>query len=119
MTRVLPVHWRALLAGAVLLLVASTVSAVTGTAARGAPAVSGAPTVPGPNICGSSVLISPWNYNGAPGTFNTSGTPGLPTFGAPGTDFPAQTSVYVVAAGDNTAAAGGFQYRAEQHRPVL
>ena len=66
----------------------------------------------GTPICGQPVLDSPWNYDGAPGTYTTSGTPaGLPTFGAVGTDFPHATSVLVVAAGDNTSAAGAGAYK--------
>ena len=82
-------------------------------AAQPRPAPPGAPTVPGPGICGKPILNSPWGYAGAPGTFPTSGTPaGLPTFGAPGTDFPAATEVIAVAAGDNTAAALAGAYQA-------
>ncbi|MGA3335277.1 MAG: right-handed parallel beta-helix repeat-containing protein, partial [Terracidiphilus sp.] len=62
-------------------------------------------------VCGTSILNSPWNYNGTPGTYTTSGTPaGLPTFGASGTNFPNATSVVVIAAGDNSTAAGNGAY---------
>ena len=36
-------------------------------------------------VCGTSILNSPWNYNGTAGTYTTSGTPaGLPTLTPPG-----------------------------------
>ena len=71
---------------------------------------AGAPTT-GTPICGQPALNAPWNYDGSPGMFSTSGTPaGLPTFGSAGTDFPSATSVLVVAAGNNTTAAGGATY---------
>ena len=38
-------------------------------------------------VCGTSVLRSPYDYTGPPGPYR-SGTPGLPTFGVRGTDFP-------------------------------
>ncbi len=38
-------------------------------------------------VCGTDVLRSPYDYTGPAGAFR-SGTPGLPTFGEPGTDFP-------------------------------
>jgi hypothetical protein len=66
----------------------------------------------GTPICGQPILDSPWNYNGAPGTYTTSGKPaGLPTFSAAGTDFPHATSVLVVAAGDNTSAGDSGAYQ--------
>ncbi len=62
-------------------------------------------------VCGTSILNSPWNYNGTAGTYTTSGTPaGLPTFGAAGTNFPNATEVVVIAAGDNSTAAGNGTY---------
>jgi len=68
----------------------------------------------GTPICGQPVLESPWDYNGAPGTYSTSGSPaGLPTFGSAGTDFPSATSVMVVAAGDNTSDAGAGVYNVD------
>lgn len=67
----------------------------------------------GTPICGRPVLDSPWNYDGKPGPYTSSGTPaGLPTFGAAGTDFPRATSLLVVAAGDNTSAATAGAYQA-------
>lgn len=41
-------------------------------------------------VCGRSALRSPWGYAGRSGPYR-SGTSGLPTFGRPGTDFPAAT----------------------------
>jgi len=38
-------------------------------------------------VCGRPVLDSPYDYGGAPGRY-ASGTPGLPTYGKPGSDFP-------------------------------
>jgi hypothetical protein len=38
-------------------------------------------------VCGQTVLRSPYRYTGPAGPYR-SGAPGLPTFGAPGTDFP-------------------------------
>lgn len=78
----------------------------------GAAVRSGAPTSPPARICGSSLLDSPWHYDGAAGTYKTSGTPaGLPTFGSAGTDFPGATQVMVVPAGDNTTAGGTGIYQ--------
>jgi len=54
-------------------------------------------------ICGHPVLDSPFSYDGAPGTY-ASGTPGLPTYGKPGTDFPAATAGMVLAAGTHSYA---------------
>ena len=71
---------------------------------------AGAPTT-GTPVCGQPALDSPWNYDGSPGMYTTSGTPaGLPTFGAAGTDFP-PPHLLVVAAGDNSSAAGGAPIR--------
>ena len=38
-------------------------------------------------VCGSAALRSPYDYTGPAGPYR-SGTPGLPTFGEPGSDFP-------------------------------
>lgn len=66
---------------------------------------TGAPDA-GTPVCGQPVLDSPWSYDGAEGTFTTSGSPaGLPTFGLAGTDFPSATRVVVVPAGNNSSAA--------------
>jgi hypothetical protein len=67
---------------------------------------------PPAHICNSPMLDSPWHYDGAPGMYTKSGTPaGLPTFGAPGTDFPGATKVIVVPAGDNSRTAGAGKYQ--------
>ena len=71
-----------------------------------------APSSPPAHVCNSPILDSPWNYDGAPGTYAKSGTPaGLPTFGSPRTDFPDATKIIVVAAGDNSSAAGAGAYQ--------
>jgi Right handed beta helix region len=62
-----------------------------------APAASPAP-VTGPRVCGQPVLDSPFSYAGAPGRYK-SGTPGLPTYGKPHSDFPRATGGVVVPAG--------------------
>lgn len=41
----------------------------------------------GRRVCGTTILRSPYDYTGPAGPYR-SGTPGLPTFGEPGTDFP-------------------------------
>lgn len=69
-----------------------------------------APALPGPQICGSPALNSPWSYTGAAGSY-ASGTVGLPTFGSAGTDFPGATAGLVIAAGNNTAAAAAGAYQ--------
>lgn len=75
------------------LLIPATAVHVTVNMATTAP-----PAGPPVQICGSSLLNSPWNYNGASGPYS-SGTPGLPTFGAPSTDFPNATAGDVLPAG--------------------
>jgi len=82
--------------------------------APGNPAGSnvGAAPTSGTPICNQPILDSPYHYDGAAGTFTVSGTPsGLPTFGAPGTDFPSATRLTVVAAGNNSAAASAGTYQ--------
>jgi hypothetical protein len=49
----------------------------------------------GTPVCGADVLRSPYTYTGPAGPY-TSGKPGLPTFGAPGTDFPDATAGQVL-----------------------
>lgn len=56
--------------------------------------------VPGQRTCGQRVLHSPYNYGGSAGSYR-SGTPGLPTFGHQGTDFPHDTSGMVLGTGVN------------------
>ena len=63
-------------------------------------------------ICNKPILDSPWSYDGPAGTYRTSGkAAGLPTFGAPGADFPDATKIIVVAAGNNTRAASTADYQ--------
>ena len=62
-------------------------------------------------VCGTKLLDSPFSYDGPPGTFTSSGTAGLPTFGAPGTDFPTMTKLMVIPVGDNSIAAGNATYQ--------
>ena len=115
LSRVAPI----LVAGAVCVL-----SSCTGGSAppvkQGHPgqAATGATVLPkstapsrGTPVCDQPILKSPWNYDGAPGTFTAASEPkGLPTFGSAGTDFPSATSILVVAAGDNTSAASNAAY---------
>ena len=82
--------------------------ATPGTTAR--PAKGAAPSS-GTRICDQPILQSPWDYDGAPGTFTAASEPrGLPTFGSPGTDFPSATRILVVPAGDNTGPADSGSY---------
>lgn len=86
--------------------------AVAGTAAGCTTTVSSASRAPvktdaGPanpaRICGQPVLDSPYGYDGAPGKY-ASGTRGLPTYGKPGSDFPAATAGVVLAPGKHSYA---------------
>jgi parallel beta-helix repeat protein len=62
----------------------------------------------GTPVCRQPILDSTFSYDGAAGSY-TSGTAGLPTYGAPGTDFPDATSGIVIAPGDHSQnAAKGF-----------
>jgi parallel beta-helix repeat protein len=51
-------------------------------------------------ICGTSILNSPFSYNGAAGAY-ASGTAGLPTYGKAGSDFPHDTAGVVLPTGSN------------------
>ena len=93
-----------------VLLAAAAVALPLAAPARAASG-SGAPTVPGPLICGQAVLDSPWNYTGGATTFTSGQYAGLPTFGSAGTNFPSQTSGIIVPAGNNTAAAMAGTYK--------
>ena len=95
-----------LLLGAVLAVLAAVLVPLAVTSTHATPRASAprAPAAPPVRICGQSILDSPWNYDGAAGSY-ASGTAGLPTYGAPGTDFPSATAGLVVPAGNNTAAA--------------
>jgi hypothetical protein len=55
-------------------------------------------------VCGRPVLNSPYHYDGAAGSY-PSGTAGLPTYGAPGTDFPKDTAGVILPAGTHSYAA--------------
>jgi len=66
------------------------------TPGAGAGGAAAGPT--GTPVCGAGTLRSPYSYAGAAGPY-TSGTPGLPTFGGPGTDFPGATAGQVLASG--------------------
>jgi parallel beta-helix repeat protein len=50
------------------------------------------------HVCGSQILDSPYSYDGSAGNYR-SGMRGLPTYGAPGTDFPRARAGVVLAAG--------------------
>jgi parallel beta-helix repeat protein len=58
-----------------------------------------APTSPR-RVCGSAALRSPYDYTGASGSYS-SGTPGLPTYGSAGSDFPNATGGVVIPPGRN------------------
>lgn len=60
--------------------------------------VAGTVTKTGKQVCGKPILDSPYDYSGAAGPFS-SGTPGLPTFGKPGSDFPKDSAGVVIPAG--------------------
>jgi hypothetical protein len=49
-------------------------------------------------VCGQPILRSPFSYTGQPGPYR-SGTLGLPTYGAPGSDFPKASAGAVLPAG--------------------
>lgn len=84
----------------------------SGPTGRSQPGAEAAPSGPPVRICNEPILDSPWSYDGAAGTYRTSGTPaGLPTFGAPGTDFPHASELVVVPAGNNTTAASSGTYQ--------
>jgi hypothetical protein len=54
--------------------------------------------VAGKQVCGRQILNSPYSYHGAAGSYS-SGAAGLPTYGAPGTDFPEDKAGVVLPAG--------------------
>lgn len=55
----------------------------------------------GKPVCGRSILNSPYNYDGAAGSY-PSGRAGLPTYGTPGSDFPHDTAGVVLPAGKHS-----------------
>ena len=89
-----------------ILLAALAVSVTTAGVATAAPSGTVAPSAPAVpvRICNQPVLNSPWYYDGGASTFTSGEYPGLPTFGSPGTDFPAATAGMIIAAGNNSAA---------------
>lgn len=87
-------------AGSVLLVAALAAGCTSGSAPHGAASPGLAPSQAA-QICGSPSLRSPFSYDGKPGKY-LSGTPGLPTYGKPGTDFPAATAGVVLPAGPHT-----------------
>ena len=62
------------------------------------PAGVGSPS--GSPVCGQRVLDSPFSYDGQAGAY-ASGTPHLPTYGTPQSDFPEDTAGVVLATGAN------------------
>jgi hypothetical protein len=63
-------------------------------------------------VCGSSILHSPWWYDGKAGTYGVGHAPrGLPSFGAAKTSFPWATKIIVVPAGNNTVAGVRADYQ--------
>ncbi|QGN59139.1 hypothetical protein [Nostocoides sp. HKS02] len=98
--RPIDVRWLLALVGVGVLLVAVTTVGLrlrSGSTADPPPTAgaSSAGPVGGP-VCGQPSLRSPYGYSGAAGPYQ-SGTPGLPTFGAPGTDFPGARAGQVLA----------------------
>ncbi len=70
------------------------------TPAAGTPTPQAAATLATTSkVCGQPVLDSPFTYHGPPGSY-ASGTPGLPTYGASGTDFPNATAGTVLPTGE-------------------
>jgi parallel beta-helix repeat protein len=77
-------------------------------------ALPAGPPAVGRSVCGTSILESPWNYDGKPGTFTAHNEPeSLPTIGSAKSEFPAATKIIVVAAGDNSQAAGRADYQVD------
>ena len=56
------------------------------------------PSGRGTLVCGQPILHSPFNYDGAAGSY-PSGRAGLPTYGKPGSDFPDDTAGVIIPAG--------------------
>ena len=57
-------------------------------------------SVAGRSVCGQPILHSPFNYDGAAGSYS-SGRAGLPTYGTPGSDFPHDTAGVIIPTGKN------------------
>ncbi|HEX6522227.1 MAG TPA: right-handed parallel beta-helix repeat-containing protein [Streptosporangiaceae bacterium] len=58
------------------------------------------PIAKGTPACDAKTLDSPYDYDGASGAY-ASGTPGLPTYGKPDSDFPEATAGQVIPTGKN------------------
>jgi hypothetical protein len=103
-----------LVVAAIVLPLASCVSPVVQPSPGDAPAA--VTSRPPTKICGNtSILDSPYQYDGPVGTFTTSGArAGLPTFGEKGTAFPKATQIVVIPAGDNSSAASTGIYQKNQ-----
>jgi len=100
-----PVLWRSA-AGALVLLAAvtgCTASSPSAPAHSSSPGPAGSVALPAQptEVCGSTILDSPFSYDGAAGGYR-SGTSGLPTYGGPGADFPSATAGMVLAAGTHS-----------------
>jgi hypothetical protein len=83
---------------ALLVLLAGCTASDGGTSGNANVAADASAPAAVPRICGRPVLNSPYHYDGRPGRY-ASGTAGLPTYGRPGSDFPAATSGIVIAPG--------------------
>jgi hypothetical protein len=102
--------------GAVLIIVIAVVFVglnVHRNAADNVPSAAPVPSAPGSAgkgtlVCGQPILHSPFNYDGSAGSY-TSGTPGLPTYGKPGSDFPGDTSGVALPAGRHSYASYQLQ----------
>lgn len=89
-----------LLAAALGFWVASRSSAGTdnaGLSAAAEPMITTAPASAA-RVCGQRILRSPYDYHGKTGSFR-SGARGLPTFGKPGTTFPADKAGVILPSG--------------------
>jgi parallel beta-helix repeat protein len=86
---------------------AKTNAAGAGAGAR--VAKYGSAPASGTRVCGQPILRSPYQYSGAATAFR-SGQYGLPTYGSPGSTYPAATRGVIIQAGHNTAAASGASY---------
>ena len=65
------------------------------------PPPAGPPTNSAAVVCGQPSLQSPYDYDGATGSY-TSGTPGLPTYGSPSSNFPNATAGDVLPPGTHS-----------------
>ena len=81
-----------------LLLVGCTATAPTASRPHALSPAPGNAFQTGKKVCGSPILKSPYSYDGAAGSYS-SGTAGLPTYGARGTAFPKDTAGMVLPTG--------------------